>query len=395
MFMRTALPSGRRCVCQRPPGGAIRKESTNTEDEGIMQIECTKKLLDLLQKEALPYEEEADPFYCWTTGLITLNRRRTMIALNNATHCGFAVYGLTATVRKQLDQLLPKAIRLMMEQEQIPESWIGQYLNDCGENISYTRTRGRSAVGKLNRIGIEVQEIPEAYLEDGVLQPEISDWIDREFYRIDGKIFSAGEHLQQEFASRCGPGKSENPVMAVVNVRLRDTDCVRQLRVPGDCTLFRLHKIIQKSMCWQDEHEHMYGDADGLPMDLLFPEYLVRNGEDGFQADSLGLEWNVTVLEALQRVPRLIYLYDLGDSWTHEVTLVRVESDALEQPCQCLIATGDAPPEDVGGPDGLLEFRHIMQHPGNDEYETTRRWAIWQGWEPLNMDHINRRLNKM
>ena len=291
-----------------------------------MQIECTKKLLDFLRKEIVPYAEEADPFYCWTASLITLNRRKTMIALNNATHCGFAVYGLTAPVRKQLNQLLPEAIRLMMEQEQIPENWIQQYLNDCGEKISYTRTRGRAAVGKLNRIGIEVQEIPGIYLTDGVFQPKISDWINREIYRIDGKIFSAGELLQQEFSSHYGTEKSENPVMAVVNVRLLDTDCVRQLRVPGDCTLFRLHKIIQKSMCWKDEHEHMYGDPDGLPMDLVFPEYLVQHGTDDFQADSLSLEWNVTVLEAMQRAPKLTYVYDLGEDWTHEVTLVRVES---------------------------------------------------------------------
>ena len=360
-----------------------------------MQIECTKKLLDFLQKEVLPYEEEVDPFYCWTASLITLNRRKTMIALNNATHCGFAVYGLTAPVRKQLDRLLPEAIRMMMEQQQIPESWIEKYLNDCGENISYTRTRGRSAVGKLNRVGIEVQGLPPVYLEDGVFQPEISDWINCELYQVDGKLFRASELLQQEFALHYGPEKSANPVMAVVNVRLQETDCVRQLRVPGDCTLFRFHKVIQKSMCWQDEHEHMFGAPDGLPLDLLFPEFLIPKGEDAFQADSLDMEWNVTVLEALKRTPKLIYLYDLGDDWTHEVTLVREESEPLEQTCQCLMAIGDAPPEDVGGPDGLLEFRHIMQHPGNDEYETTRVWAIGQRWEPLNMDLINRRLKKI
>ena len=130
-------------------------------------------------------------------------------------------------------------------------------------------------------------------------------------------------------------------------------------------------------------------------MDLLFPDYLVQHDTDDFQADSLSLEWNVTVLEALQRVPKLTYVYDLGEDWTHEVTLVRLETIRLEQTCQCLMAIGDAPPEDVGGPDGLLEFRYIMQHPGSDEYERVRRWAIGQGWETLNMDLINRRLSKI
>ena len=351
-----------------------------------MQIECTRKLLDFLEKEALPCVEEADPFYCWTASLITVNRRRTLIAINNATHCGFSVYGLTAPVRKKLDRLIPEAIRQMMEREGIPSEWIEGYLKACGERVSYTKTRGRAAVGKLNRLGIELQGVPGLRLVEGTFQPFISDWISREVYRVDGAYLRAGELLRQEFQKRSD--RPMNTVMAVVNVRLADAGCVRQLRIPGNFTLFRLHEAIQRSMCWQDAHEHMFGDPEGLPMDLIFPEYLTAAAEDDFLAAGMELEGRVTVLEAFQRTPTLMYLYDLGDSWTHEVTLVRTESDA--RTCGCLLAIGDAPPEDVGGAEGFREFRSIRQ--GQPEYERTRQWAAMQGWEPLNVEAINRRL---
>ena len=76
-----------------------------------MQIGCTQKLLDFLKKDGQPYDKESDPFYRWTANLILVNRRKTMIVINDAVRCGFVLYGLTASVRKQLDQHLREAIR--------------------------------------------------------------------------------------------------------------------------------------------------------------------------------------------------------------------------------------------------------------------------------------------
>lgn len=40
-----------------------------------------------------------------------------------------------------------------------------------------------------------------------------------------------------------------------------------------------------------------------------------------------------------------------------------------------LEATGQAPPEDVGGVDGYIDFHNIMQNPKHEDYEQMKQWA--------------------
>lgn len=43
-------------------------------------------------------------------------------------------------------------------------------------------------------------------------------------------------------------------------------------------------------------------------------------------------------------------------------------------------ASGQAPPEDVGGVSGFLDFRKIMLDPRHPEYAETKEWAGY--WQP-------------
>ena len=65
----------------------------------------------------------------------------------------------------------------------------------------------------------------------------------------------------------------------------------------------------------------------------------------------------------------MLYTYDMGDNWEHEIQLVRViENYDKESPC-LLEASGQTPPEDVGGVGGFLNFREIMLNPSHPDYE--------------------------
>ena len=45
-----------------------------------MIIGCTKKLLDFLGIKPLKTAEEVDPLFSWTANLVTINRRKTLVA---------------------------------------------------------------------------------------------------------------------------------------------------------------------------------------------------------------------------------------------------------------------------------------------------------------------------
>ncbi|MBK6840694.1 MAG: plasmid pRiA4b ORF-3 family protein [Gemmatimonadetes bacterium] len=88
----------------------------------------------------------------------------------------------------------------------------------------------------------------------------------------------------------------------------------RRLEVSADASLFELHHILQAAMGWTDSHLHLfeqngvyYGAPDrefGMPM---VSERRTRIGE---------------LLPAARA--RLVYEYDFGDSWEHDVVVEAV-----------------------------------------------------------------------
>ena len=71
----------------------------------------------------------------------------------------------------------------------------------------------------------------------------------------------------------------------------------------------------------------------------------------------------------------MIYVYDFGDNWRHEVVLEKIVlADAPTKPI-CLGGKRRCPPEDVGGPSGYEEFLAVIFEPGHDEFTHFRGWA--------------------
>jgi hypothetical protein len=56
---------------------------------------------------------------------------------------------------------------------------------------------------------------------------------------------------------------------------------------------------------------------------------------------------------------------------------------------------GNAPPEDVGGVTGYINYLEIVRNPKHEEYQDTLRWAKGQWYEDLDILAINRRLKNI
>ncbi|HSH43702.1 MAG TPA: plasmid pRiA4b ORF-3 family protein, partial [Arenicellales bacterium] len=70
---------------------------------------------------------------------------------------------------------------------------------------------------------------------------------------------------------------------------------------------------------------------------------------------------------------KMIYIYDFGDDWTHEIKLVDQDDKPVKHPV-CLAGKGKAPPEDCGGIWGYYNMVEIVNDPDNEEYEDMREW---------------------
>lgn len=162
----------------------------------------------------------------------------------------------------------------------------------------------------------------------------------------------------------------------------------RRIRLASTTTLEDLHYIAQISMGWTNSHLHMFvtdsGQCFGSP----------EQDMDGM-LEMLD-ETAVTVGELLRKPKqRLIYEYDFGDGWEHEVVLEKILPPLDDEPLpRCVHAVGKCPPEDVGGIGGFYAFLEAMEDPRHPEHEDVLAWWGEPQFDPddVDVEDINEQL---
>jgi len=144
----------------------------------------------------------------------------------------------------------------------------------------------------------------------------------------------------------------------------------RRLQVPSTMLLCCLHDALQAVMNWTDSHLHQF-EKDG--------KYWGVPDDEGFEDDVEVIDESKVTVGKLLRAEgdSLVYVYDFGDNWQHEVVLERIvplDAAAIPKPV-CLAGERRCPPEDVGGVSGYQEFLEVIFEPGHEEFEHYREWA--------------------
>lgn len=345
-----------------------------------MQIGCTQKLLAYLKREPGAVEDDLDSFYSWSATLLTIRRRKTIAVVHDASRCGFVLYGVTAKQLKQMDQLLIEGIRRMLEAECIAPEVVQEYLQGCGLAIRYTKTQNRSAVALLNQFTRQVEQFAEGFDGEELFQPHI-------LLRLNNYVLSAGkeysltrELLRDGFAAHYPNRTVFLCPMVTLDVRLHlHSPCYRRIRVPLRQSLSDFHQTLQILFGWKDYHLHSFELEPDLPLDITMPEYAsLASMDDWGMCDTEPMERWILLSEVLEHHPHFWYIYDMGDRWEHEITLVSQENMTAFSGPQCILALGDAPPEDVGGRMDLQSCWSCCSIP-----KIRNTWQQSNGWRGL------------
>ncbi len=139
----------------------------------------------------------------------------------------------------------------------------------------------------------------------------------------------------------------------------------RRLLIRSDTNLEQLHEVLQTTMGWLGGHLHQFV-ADDV-------QYGVPNDEWGVEVQD---ERRVTLADVAPTAgDRLLYEYDFGDGWEHDLLVEKVlEPEPGATYPVCLKGRRACPPEDVGGIWGYAEFLQILTDPDHPEYEERLEW---------------------
>lgn len=158
----------------------------------------------------------------------------------------------------------------------------------------------------------------------------------------------------------------------------------RRVRVPSDASLGVLHEVIQAAFGWTNSHLH----------DFLIGE--IRFGMVDAEDEIFSVDQNAAPLGAvaLANAP-IIYRYDFGDGWEHEVKVEGVTKGGDET----IVCTGGAracPPEDCGGTGGYAQLLEVLSNKSHEDHAAMRRW-VGRRFDPEKLDlaAVNRKLATM
>jgi len=157
----------------------------------------------------------------------------------------------------------------------------------------------------------------------------------------------------------------------------------RRLLIATDATLADLHAALQCVMGWNDAHLHAFrigGVTYGVP-----------SADDWAEVTD---EATVTLADVLPpRGGSLLYEYDFGDGWEHEVTVgpAVVAATRAELPV-CVAGERACPPEDCGGIDGYADLLEALADPDHPDHGELAAWCGPFDPENVDLDAVNARL---
>jgi hypothetical protein len=377
-----------------------------------MLIQCTKKLLGQLNiKPASSIEEE--PLFSWHANLITLNRRKTVVLVNDKNRYVIVLYGLKARDFKKLDEHILNVTRETFSEECIKSDVIEQFIKHSG-NIVYAGTKNRTSVARMNKSCEAVQYFQDLLDDDSIYQSSLGTRASR-FFVGNGKndYIKPNEELYKDLkALYREPIFSCKAAVVKITLDLENHNVWRRIVVPIDMTFKKFHNVIQRAFNWKDYHlyefyiyENEVSDNNYSKLEYInHPAHNRKNfkpivnlvcSDDAFEYPNeieMKLENGIKLSEYIPKYKNIKYNYDFGDDWQHYIEVEKTIDDYDKNYPACIEGEGNTPPEDVGGEPGYDEFLKIIADKNNPEYENMFEWGKSQGYREFDIDTVNREI---
>lgn len=146
-----------------------------------------------------------------------------------------------------------------------------------------------------------------------------------------------------------------------------------------DCSLSKLHDIIQLAMGWDSYH--------------LWAFLINRQqyGEDPESKKARKVRLSQVVNSGIKK---FTYIYDFGDCWEHTIQVEKVvPAEPTRKYPRCVKASRACPPEDCGGVWGYLNLLEAVRDPKHPEHKELVEW-VGGDFDPevVDLEEINAEL---
>ena len=358
------------------------------EGGSVMQIALTKKLADAMGVRPGEASKDADPLLSWTASWVRVweNRKAEdmLVMVNNATRFTVAIYEVKRKdLKKNVPEMMTVAIKNTLLALNLNPEIVDECMRQCGE-VEFAVNRDRQLTAWVNRAGMDCAlHVGHSYngidkMFSDTVGAEVNNRIvgysnnQKDYFKPKEKFFDALAKLTDL------PVYSYRAYELLVTLDLEIYKAVRRLIVPADIGLPELHDVLQSAFGWKDCHLHdwcAFAEKDRKPaVRLVMTDLDLEYDENAI------LETGHVLSDYLPKYSHLLYTYDMGDNWEHQIELVRVIDNCKEESPYLIEAVGQTPPEDVGGVGGFLDFRKAILDPSHAGHSDAKAWVGY--WQP-------------
>jgi len=161
----------------------------------------------------------------------------------------------------------------------------------------------------------------------------------------------------------------------------------RRVLVPATIELEALHDVIQMVFSWTNSHLHQFIDGKTF--------YQPEAEDDGWGGMSSKDSAGVRLQDLLRKEKdKIVYEYDFGDSWEHDVVLEKVlPNDPKQSLPVCIKGKRACPPDDCGGIPGYSQLLETLSGSDCAEKEDFLDWLDGSfDPEAFDLDEVNAQL---
>lgn len=174
-----------------------------------------------------------------------------------------------------------------------------------------------------------------------------------------------------------------------VTLQYVEPEIWRLIRVPHSVRMDRLHRVLQTAFGWSNSHLHQFirfDDQGRIAGYIRQPDSygLEDPADDTLKSQD---ESKCCLNDFLAATgDRIVYDYDFGDSWRHEIRLASMAAQATRLTSAiCLDGVRACPPEDCGGPPGYEDYLQAIRDPKHSEHQAMLDWN-GPGFDPEAFD---------
>jgi hypothetical protein len=362
-----------------------------------MQIALTKKLAAAMGIKPAAANDTAEPLFSWTanwTNTFERYKEDMVVMVNNANRFTVTIYGVKRNQFKGIEKKITAAVRNTLLTMNLNPEIVEEYIERAGD-VEFVANHDRKFTSWVNRQGLDASYIVGRAVNRTCGELKFDDTLG---HIVSNALVSVGGNQDEYYipASKMiealteltgKPAYKYRAFELLVTLDLGIYKAMRRFIVPADIEFAELHEVLQSVFDWDDCHLHDFKVfADNRAIRAKRGKraapvvQLVMNGEAVSDYYNAVMETEHKLSEYFPKYKSILYTYDMGDCWEHVIELARVIEDHNEDSPYLLEAIGQAPPDDVGGVGGFIDFRKIMLDPNHPDHDETKRWAA--GWSP-------------